>query len=390
MNDSFKKTILFGFLALSAITGLAGCKNVESIWSVERNSTSSDFTNSVIRDATGDIIVTADSFVTKGNMTSESFVVVKFNDSGNLVWDYSYEDKSSRVFAVDSDSNGNIFVAGSNSNGVYLLKLYPNGTKAWELDNLEGDWITGGLAIYEDKVFFACKTIYALDIETGEIVWNGTNDLKITDLKCDNAGNLYVAGYDFMASYDTSGRLRWKNDSENSSGEVKIVFNSTEDLFASYYLSQKEIKLEKINKETGSLIASRTETGSGIWAPQIGCDNNENIILAYSCDNTSNGRKVLKYNGSLVKAWGKSFESGSVSMDLSDMAVSSSGDIYITGGNTTTKIDSSGKKVISIKTDSVYTNNYLAFNEDQSNIYLASSADHPNNKNIILKLYNTK
>lgn len=127
-------------------------------------------------------------------------------DDGSVIWTYT---TGHEIYSSPAIANGKVYI-GSLDNKLYCLD-FENGNKIWEFDSFQlAIWIKKGKhtgiinspAVINGYVYSAAlsKSIFALDANTGELVWNfpdGRYSLAVAD---DNT--LYVAGVKRLIAFE--------------------------------------------------------------------------------------------------------------------------------------------------------------------------------------------
>ncbi len=231
--SNFKKKTALVFVLTTVLLFSACNEKVTPEWTIE-NSTelSLDFARNVQIDNNGDIIVVADSFDKSEEVRVDRFLVLKYNAAGDLLWSFPYVGRSDRSYGYHIDSDNNIYIAGLSEEGSYVIKLYADGKEAWINSELTGDWLTGGLVVSGDKVYVSNYNTYALNISTGEIIWEVVSNMRTTDVALDDSGNLFVTGYDHLTCLTPDGTELWSKQWGTDYGSVELAFNSESQLFA--------------------------------------------------------------------------------------------------------------------------------------------------------------
>ena len=301
-----------------------------------------DSSNGVAVDSAGNVYITGNTEGSLGKTNAGSYDawVAKYNTSGTRQWiqqlGTSKLDSSNGV-AVDSAGNvyitgnteGTIGVGGARDTDAWLAKYDTNGSTQWtrQLGTNLGD-SSGGVAVdstgnvyiggttwgslSENKGGF--KNVYIAKYNsTGTRLWTKQPAKSLDEfggIAIDNADNIYITGSDrgsvlggtwaggwdaWVIKYSNSGTLEWSRQlgtgSQDYSNEVAV------DNFGNVYI-------------TGSTEGSLQRSNAG-------------LTDAWIAKYDSGGNKRL------VKQLGTSGEDFS-----SDVAVSSDGTVYITGGTT--------------------------------------------------------
>ncbi len=377
------------FLLVAAVLQISGCKEIDPEWSMEyATDTVSEFIEAVCVDSYGDIIMAADAYDKSGQEIVEKVSVVKYNDRGTFLWNYLSSGENDRIFKMVTDDYDNIYIAGSAPAGSYVMKLTPGGSLAWEQTALDGDWVTGGLAVFNGIVYMGNQNIYAFDCQTGETLWSVILNLRTTDMVTDSSGNIYVSGYSHIGSFDPEGNNLWLVNTDDDYTAMKLAIDNNDNLFACAGITGTSlVRTFKIETNTGLTLADTTESVDSYWNPQLAVDVQGNVIMAASGENSDLGRRVVKYSSNLSKIWAHTFISGKKHMDIDQMLVEGNGDIYVTGGDATTKISAGGDEITTVTTGTETTNNRIALDSTGNFFYTATEKEYYDNKNLTLSQY---
>ena len=179
------------------------------LWQTAWGGSSGNYARALTIDSSGDIYVAG--FTTSFNDTKETFIL-KYNPAGKLDWQKTWGITGRRqIFALTSDSNNNIYAAGSitfsGPTNLLLLKYNSNGDLLFSKYYWLGDGVESAEAIKSDSlgdIYIAGYTasldnVLLLKYNTqGELGWAKTwgtpeNDTAY-DLFIDNNGILFIAG----------------------------------------------------------------------------------------------------------------------------------------------------------------------------------------------------
>jgi len=383
----YSKLKMFFFLLLAiTVTGITACEtnDVTSNWDVAYDSDPSastyDSLYKMTVDSNGDVILIGSSLLLASGSENEKLIVVKYNTSGTMVWDFIHEFSYKKgIFISDYfvDSENNIYISGvtNNESASFLIKLSSSGEILWEKIIERDGWLTGAVTCVNGTVYWAHMDITLVDATTGAINSTIPVNSRMTDMVTDSAGNIYVAGYDFYASYDAAGSLRWTKTWNADMQMVTLAMSSGDNLYASAGVASSSYTVGIYKIDTaGNIVASVNENIVNAWNPQLSLDRSGNVIVAASIEGSLT-RTVVKYNSSLAKTWIKNFDASKQNSDLDQMIVDNSNSIYLTGGNLTTKISSSGSKIVSESDSSYYSGNRIAVSPDNTKFYIGTFAD---------------
>jgi uncharacterized delta-60 repeat protein len=277
--------------------------------------------------------------------------------------------------AIAADSSGNVYITGYETtqtagySDIFIVKYNTSGVIQWQrrlgganddrgsgiaVDGSGNVYITG----YEASQTAGNTDIFIAKYNTsGVIQWQrrlGTSDELGSGIAVDGSGNVYITGYEatqttgnydvFVAKYNTSGVVQWQRRlggtdfdyglgiAVDGSGNVYITgyeassqVTGNNSIFIAKYNTSGVIQWQR------SLGGTNYDQGSG-----IAVDGSGNVyITGYGTSQTAGGNDIIiaKYNTSGVIQWqrrlgGTSDDSGS------GIAVDGSGNVYITGSET--------------------------------------------------------
>ncbi|HEY5125488.1 MAG TPA: SBBP repeat-containing protein [Ignavibacteria bacterium] len=184
-----------------------------------------------VNDSNGNIYLTGS---TKDSLGNRYIILLKYNSSGNQVWDIRYSANPAIPWGICIDKTGNIIVAGTNYDNynhseLNLLKYNPSGsllmTTSFNAPYNSPIWIYSVETDYDNNILVAGGSYGAMTWKfttTGNLIWEKywlpTNNVhSIYKLKYDKKNNVYVCGYtgtsvgyDYLTiKYDSSGNQKW-------------------------------------------------------------------------------------------------------------------------------------------------------------------------------------
>ena len=272
------------------------------------------------------------------------------------------------------DGSGNVYIAGrtgsagAGSYDVLIVKYNADGVIQWQR-TLGASSTDAGLAIAVDGsgnvyvhgyAFLSSGSADFLTVKyntSGTLQWQRT--LSSTTAKhefgsgvgVDGSGNVYVTGhtnaphssYDmFIAKYTTTGYLQWQRSLGGSSSEGSP--NITVDNSGNFYVvgstqsagvGKSDLYISKFNSAgtmqwQQCLGLSESDYGEG-----VGVDGSGNVYVSgatRSINGVQSDALIAKYNASGAIQWQRILQSSSDVPDQSrDLAVDSSGNVYIVG-----------------------------------------------------------
>ena len=335
----------------------------------------------MVVDAAGNSYVCG--FTRSGDIMYEDLVVFKVNASGQRVWEFIYEgteETSSEIaVAIAVDAQQNVFVTGTtdtstgtNYRNIYTAKLDANGLLIWEniyngsaggadvpvaigLD-AAGNVYVGATTVNTGTGFDATLICYS---PSGTLAWSTSVDKGGQAETCsamiiDNQQNIYAAGAFLPASGAQSDGLLVKF---NSSGTVvwDTVYDysaATNDLdfFNSIALDNAGNIFVAGQSNQNFVAAKYDPSGIPLWiqnysysnfvdsACAIAVDVNGDVLVAGTFGQPVEADfGVVKYKNDGTLIWDMKYNNSAGSDDIvTDMAVDSIGNIYLTGWETST------------------------------------------------------
>lgn len=291
----------------------------ESYWFATIGGTGDDASEGVAVDSTGAVYVVGYVEVSGEAVNAQ---IVKYNSSGTLQWqrDITNGSNTDRFYRAAIDSSDNIYVAGISTFKSLLVKYNSSGTIQWQK---------------------------SLEQEDG----GGFKNVSVTSVDVDSSGNVYIVGNyqpgnqgsvdTYTAKYNSSGTVQWQRGLGFGSrsiypgrtihvdGSGDIVIGDQEDTASRYFYKAGAAKYNS----SGTLQWKKKMEGSFTNPPQrgrvLGTDSSDNIYFA---DMASFTIYVWKTNSSGTVQWTRELNKGSgIDDEVNDIAVTSSGDVYIVG-----------------------------------------------------------
>jgi hypothetical protein len=244
-------------------------------------------------DASGNVYISTDN----------SMQVLKYNSSGQLIWQRGLSVGGSNVTRIALDSSANVYVTASNNPaGWRIIKYDTNGTLLWQ-------------RVYTSSLSFDIAYSIATD-STGAVYVCGTTD----------QGNQPSIT---LIKYDTDGVLQWQRRLRNFTtlGYGVAVDSGNNPLVCGY--SNGLAVVAKYNS-SGTLQWQRT-INSGTFNA-VSFDTSSNVYVA---GNNDVAAFIAKYNTSGVIQWQRSLTNpSSIGASFNSIAVNSSGDSFVCGQTT--------------------------------------------------------
>ena len=324
-------------------------------WTVENGSSSapgSIIVKTMTTDASGNVIVTGSTNVGFHGQTktgSQNYFLTKYNSNGSRQWTIlnGVVGGIATTTGITTDSSNNIYIVGTiQGKGIdsqtkigmqdyFVSKFNSSGVRQWTFEN----GVANSLVYINGVAVDSIGNVYTVGSNWGAAIdgqtLKGTQDLILT--KFNSSGTRIwtieagTTGFSF-----TPGTSIIIDSSDNIfvSGEANVGFDGqtlkgTKDYYISKYTTAGA-KLWTI--QNGS-------TGATVGKPQLGLDSSGNIYLSGYVTGSLNGQSqkgsydyfIAKHNSSGTRLWTK--QSGVVggAVLASDVKVTSSGDIFISG-----------------------------------------------------------
>lgn len=221
------------------------------LWDRGIGGSGNDLFYNVAVDTNDNIIAVGYQQSNTNNSADSAFLVVKYNSSGTIQWQRSFDKNiyDHILYGVATDSNDNIFISGHIEAGLdtIVAKLNSSGTSQWQ-KSFTGGSVDISRAITvdsSDNVIVGAQTrstgagnydfhIIKMNNSDGSVQWQRTlgssgNDIA-EGIATDASGNIYVVGYSpapavgandvIIAKYTSSGSIEWQNYFAGSSTDV--------------------------------------------------------------------------------------------------------------------------------------------------------------------------
>ncbi|MBD3353139.1 MAG: hypothetical protein GF364_16780 [Candidatus Lokiarchaeota archaeon] len=289
--------------------------------------------------------------------------LTKFDTNGDLIWNKTYGDSNDEVQGqgVVVDSNGNIYVVGTEGEDLILLKYSSAGGLLWaknwgETDRTERCW---------------------------DVVLDANNNLYV-------AGEVYISGSSYQAllvKFDSSGSFQWE----------RIWGGSLEDYGYGVVLdSNNNIFLTGLTESYGSghfdlFLVKWDSTGTYQWEEYCGtedkdfgyginCDPSDNIYVTGEL-NRDYG-VLLKYSNSGEQLWNKTWQ-GQFGTDIAfDGNI-----LYVSAYDSIKKFNSDGNFIWSWSAASNRLDLYGIDCDMDGNVYTAASENSVEGENIAAMIF---
>jgi len=269
-----------------------------------------------------------DNIIIVGTYNDE-LSVVKFNNSGDLLWNKTIGGGYTPVFGetnkpvdIAIDLNSNIIVTGTNNSKMWLIKLNASGTNLWNVSEGSGA---------RDQE------------ETGQDVTVDSENNIIVTGKTNSYG---AGGYDiWVIKYNSDGAYLWNNTFGTNKQEQGrgIAVDSNDNIFVTGFTSSYGAG----NNDT--IVIKYNSSGSQVWYSLAGTTNNEEgetiiidsqgEIFVSGRNNINTGTDIgtiftFKLNSSGNQVWNNTFDDSSYNNPRGQGVVVDSNDNLIITGRT--------------------------------------------------------
>ena len=378
------KTNLTTFLILVFVIQVFNIKisssQVGELWTQRYNGTgdSTDYSNSMVVDVSGNIYVTGGSLSSGG--ANFDCVTIKYNSDGLIQWLQRYNgpgDSADYGNSIVVDGLGNVYVTGSSfgsgSNSDYVtIKYNSSGVQQW-VQRYNG---TGNST---DYAYSLCTDVSGNVYVTGSSIGSGTNYDYATvkynsagiqqwvqrysgpgnsfdspsSIAVDGSGNVHVSGYStgvgtgydcLTIKYNSTGVQQWEqryNGPGNSTDNINsLALDAAGNVYIAGFTGGSGTGNDGITiKYNSSGVQQWMQTFNG---PGNGNDNARSLsldaagnvyITGYSAGVSSGADyTTIKYNSSGVQQWLQTYNGpGNSDEDAYSLVLDASGNIYITG-----------------------------------------------------------
>ena len=339
----------------------------------------------------------AKAYDPSGNIGTSNTVTLSINILSNWPQEFG-SDSEEIIYAVATDSAGNLLVAGSTKGS-----LQTGVSNAGKIDAFVRKYDTNGLALWTRQI----GTLED-DIAYG-VASDGSNNVVVTGSTKGSLLGSNAGGADYwVRKYDSAGNLLWtqQNGSSSddvargvatdSSGAIAVVGYTSGNLFSTNS-GQNDIFVAKYASGGGSPLWSlRDGTVDLEQANGVAFDTSGNVYVAALWEGGSNGRgrgSLLRYNsGTGAQVWQRFFQ-GTVSSGIQantawDVAVDSSGNPVVVGytngllsgvttaaGGVVLKYSADGVVTLTKQVGSTNTQLYSVALDSANNILLAGQLE---------------
>lgn len=332
-----------------------------------------------IQDASGNIYTLS--------IANGDIVLVKFNNSGGVVYSYVYNDEYNAVdvakdFILDASGNayivGDYFTFNSPQWGprTILFKVNNDGTKGWEYNYYSNDY-----------QYYEPHTYNAITLDASNNIYvTGSHVDSIAVCKFNNSG---VLQYKTYVSVGTEQRGVGNDIAVDGTGNAYITG------FVGTYSAERDAMVAKVSS-TGVTQWTKRIAGLGLgddFGSQISVDQSSNVYVLSSIADTSDthfSTYLTKYNASGGQQFVKHlYTTGQINSTAVELLVDNLGNSYsavqaqytsTTGISTIYKYSSSGTLNYNIALDHPSFSNDVVndiFLDGVNNVYATGQIDNP-------------
>lgn len=318
----------------------------------------SSYPKSIAVDSSGNMYYVGYSYAHPGG-TDYSQNVVKYNSSGEIVWQRSLDTASisDAAYSVSLDSSGNVYVFGTgtaNSYGTYV-KFNSSGVLQWQkrltdsfiyvfpqdsaVDSSGNLYLSG--ITYNNTTNTFDGTVIKFD-SSGNITWQRraytNNQDAFNGIALDASNNVYVCGVSgtfggvlkgVAVKYNSSGSLQWQREFSSSYtvDSQSIVCDSTGAVYVASFYSDSSGgtnfgSLIKYNSSgvlqwqtKTTYLAYPVSSSTNANSMSLAVDSSDNIyVISTSSQYTTSGGTVYgspnliqKFNSSGTQQWARNF-----------------------------------------------------------------------------------
>lgn len=276
-------------------------------------------------------LTNANNLATVGNtyVTGQNTnMLITLNDqNGNQLWQKQYNNAynlEDYAVAVTSDGNENIYLAGTsgdslnNSLDVIVLQYNQSGTLIWTYtynnNSANGDDVPTSIIEVDNDLYIACSSIGATTNE----------DITLIKLDASNGTETWVKRYDTHGYEDLPFRVTYNESRQNINvGGVAATANNLFDAIVLQYATDGTLE-----------YVHASDYNVGIDQPTaFDTDTNGNVIIAgyYLNSNGDSNLSLISLDDTLGMNW--HFTKGTTGYNsvYSDVLVDEAGNIYLTG-----------------------------------------------------------
>lgn len=382
MNNFSKKASITMLFIVTLLSNISVFSQINVLWESRFTSTgqNTDIGKKLTIDAAGNVYVTGTSFTNSTN--GFDIVTVKYNGLGVQQWVASFNGAGNGIDEsrdIKVDNNGNVYVTGFsrttatnfdyitikyNASGVQQWAATFNGTAngfdeayALDLDAAGNVYVTGGSEVTSQGSNFVTIKYNTSGVLQWTANYNGPGNSidASTQLKLDNAGNVYISGHslgsgtdlDFATiKYNNAGMQQWVARFNGVLNLFDVPETITLDNAGNVYVAGASYG--GIATENDYVTVKYNAAGVQQWFVKFdGPLNDEDKIFDIVTDQNQNvyvtGRSVgaggsaenivtIKYDAGGNLAWLNTYDGPISGFDEArEMRLGNSGDLYVTG-----------------------------------------------------------
>ena len=249
-----------------------------------------------------------------------AITLAKYDSSGVIQWQRNLSETKAYGFSVALDSSNNIYVCGASGASfatvdMIIVKYDNSGTVQWQRK-------LAGAGTDADEAY--------------SIVLDSSDNVYITGLLYDTFGNRDI----FIAKYNSSGTIQWQR---KLAGGFDVGHSIAVDSSSNVYIGGQSnnagsaaVQIAKYNSSGTIQFQKRITLGpySNMIGYGIAVDSSQNIYIAGEITLSTADIYVAKLDSTASTiTWDKLLYSSSGSDTGRDVAVDSSGNVYITGNS---------------------------------------------------------
>ena len=260
----------------------------------------------------------ANVYVSSSTTFSANWRIVKYDTNGTLLWQRAYTSSLSfdTAYSIATDSTNSVYVCGSTDigagGGLTLIKYDTNGTLQWQrqLKNFTTDGL--GVAVDSGDNPLVCGSANGLAVvakynSSGTLQWQQTiASGRFNAVTFDASSNVYVVGSNntaaFIAKYNSSGTIQWQRSLSNpSSGGASFNSIAVDSSGNSFVCGRTG------SPQNGILLARYDTNGTLQW---------QRSILSVTSSYTSGSSWSIKIDGSSNICFNANFQDQFFNVDL--------------------------------------------------------------------------
>lgn len=300
-----------------------------------------------VNDSLGNVYLAG---TTKDSTNNYYVILLKYNSSGNLVWERKYTNYYGLPWAICLDKTGNVIVVStnldnSNHSTMKILKYNPSGTLL--LSTSYNTQYNSPIRVYsadtdnDNNILIAGCADGATTwkyTSAGNLVWvrnwTGTYVHQNNKLKYDKRNNVYVCGFTGTGSpqgynyltikYDSSGNQKWVKTFSGIRNGEDFALDLVNDTLGNTYVTGYT-QNNPVNTGISTVSFKYDSIGNTIWQREIRTPQNGDVrpvmlnldkynnvyILCYSNYNQpyNGGYQLVKYNSNGDSIWNYMYSS---------------------------------------------------------------------------------